>query len=206
MDCGDRVCEVEYRLLPNCVIYTDISEDRHCDYPCSTTNCATELHHFMICPTWSCTSKSTTTPSTTTASPPLSTLVPWPTSSSNCSASICVPSLVVNGLFGIIILAAIALFVVYRRRNQRLTAFYNSSTNPMFEVEAGIDYFQNQGPIIRNSTARSSRTSEREPLILPRRASNPRSADSRLTQLTSQIPSPAILPLSSTSNMQETEF
>ena len=205
MDCGNRTCEVEYRLLQNCVIYTDISPDQHCEYPCSTSNCATELHHFMLCPTWFCTSKSTTTPSTTTPNPPLSTLVPWPTSSSTCSGSVCVPSLVINGLFGIIILGFIALLIIYRRRNQRLSAFYNSSTNPMFEVEAGFDYFQNQGPIIRNSTARSSGISERAPLI-SRRASNPRSADDRSSQppTESQPTSAAILPLNPA--MEETRF
>ena len=197
MDCGDRVCEVEYHLLPNCLLYTDISEDKHCAFPCSTSNCATELHHFMLCPVWSCTSKSTTTPST-----PLSTLTPWPKSSSYCSASVCVPSLVFNGLFGIMIVAAVALFLIYRRRNQRLMAFYHSSTNPLFEAEAGFDYFQNQRPIIRNSTSRSSRTSERDPLISQRRASNPR------PEVESQppLPLPAILSLSQTSSIQETQF
>ena len=195
MDCGDRLCEVEYRLLPNCILYTDISEDKHCAYPCSTTNCVTELHHFMLCPTWICTPKSTTT-----ASPPLSTLTPWPTSSSNCSGSICVPSLVFNGLFGIIILAGIALFLAYRRRNERLVAFYHSSTNPLFDAEAGFDYFQNQRPIIRNSTARSSRSSERDPLISATRASNLRADDS-------STPYPAVLPLNPTpANIQETQF
>ena len=195
MDCGDRVCQVEYHLLPNCILYTDISEDKHCAYPCSTSNCVTELHHFMLCPTWMCTSKSTTT-----VSPPLSTLTPWPTSSSNCSGSICVPSLVFNGLFGIMILAAIALFVAYRRRNERLMAFFHSSTNPMFDAEAGFDYFQNQRPIIRNSTARSSRSSERDPLISATRASNLRADDS-------STPYPAVLPLNPTpANIQETQF
>ena len=191
MDCGDRVCEMEYRLLPNCILYTDISEEKHCQYPCSTTNCATQIHNFIMCPTWTCMSKTTTTPS-----PPLSTLTPWPTSSSNCSSTICVPSLVFNGLFGIIILLGIAVFVYfYRRSNQQsLSAFYHSSTNPLFDAEAGIDYFENQRrPIIRNP---SLRISERAPLIEPQQASNPRQE--------SRLAGPAILTLSP--NIQETAF
>ena len=137
----------------------------------------------MLCPTWTCTSK------TTTPSPPLSTLSPWPTSSSNCSGSVCVPSLVFNGLFGIILLSLVALLWTCWKRNQRLSAFYNyhSSTNPLFEAEAGIDYFENQRrPIIRNrriserepliepSLSLTRRPSERDSLIDPLRASNPR--------------------------------
>ena len=200
MDCGDRVCEVEYHLLPNCILYTDLSEDKHCQFPCSTANCATELHNFMMCPIWSCSSKATTTPN-----PPLSTLSPWPTSSSNCSSTICVPSLVVNGLFGIIILGFVALFIIYRRRNQRLSAFYHSETNPLFEAEAGLDYFQNQRPIIRTRTASirtgraSLRSSERDPLI---------SSNTSTAQREESNPSPpaAILALTPIPMMQETQF
>ena len=91
------------------------------------------------------------------------------------------------------------------KHQSMIEAFYNSSTNPMFEVEAGFDYFQNQGPIIRNSTARSSGISERAPLI-SRRASNPRSADDRSSQppTESQPTSAAILPLNPA--MEETRF
>ena len=211
MDCGDRFCDVEYHLKPTCVIYVDVSPDKPCQYPCSTTNCATELHNFMLCPTWSCTSKTTTTPNP--PGPPLTTLSPLPTASS-CSASVCVPSLVFNGIFGIMILAAVALFMLYRRRNQqRLSAFFHSSTNPLFDAEAGVDFFQNQRPIIRQpSTSRaserepimrypsSSRISEREPLILPSGASN-----ARPEQLSSgRLASPAMLSLSPA--VQETQF
>ena len=178
MDCGDRTCDVEYRLLPTCILHVDISEEKHCQYPCSTTNCATELHNFMLCPTWICTSKTTTT-----SSPTLPTLSPWPTSSTNCSASSCIPSLVFNGLFGLLFLS-IAAFVYFTwKRNRRLSAFFHSSTNPLFEAEAGFDYFQNQRrPIIRAQPVSErhpliepslSRSSERDALIEPHGISNP---------------------------------
>lgn len=206
MDCGDKTCDVEYHLVANCLLYTDISEGRRCEYPCSTNNCRTEIHQFMLCPTWSCTSKTTTTTPSPTLSPTLPTLSPWPTSSSNCSSTICVPSLVFNGLFGVILLALVALYVLYRRRNRRLTTFFNSQTNPLFEAEAGFDYFQNQRPIIRNQPRRTS-SSEREPLIFTRRASNPGSnpgsADGRSI---CPLPSPAPAVLALNPNIQETQF
>ena len=207
MDCGDRLCDVDYRLLPTCILYVDMNEEKHCQYPCSTTNCATELHNFMLCPTWTCTSKTTTTPST-----PLSTLSPWPTSSTNCSGSVCVPSLVFNGLFGILLLGLAALLWTCWKRNQRLSAFYNyhSSTNPLFEAEAGFDYFENQRPIIRArriserdpliepSLSLTRRSSERDSLIDPLRASNPRQEGLGA----SGIASPAVL----LPSIQETQF
>ena len=139
-------------------MYTDVSPEQHCQYPCSTSNSVTELHHFLLCPSWSCSMKTTTT----SASPPLSTLSPWPTSLSNYSTTICVASLVLNALFGIIIFALVGLFLI--------SAYLNSSTNPLFD--AGFDLFENehQRPIIRNS--------ERAPLLLPPRASNSRQDDS----------------------------
>lgn len=188
IDCGDKTCDVEYRLLPNCVIYVDNDEQNACQYPCSFLNCKTELHAFTVCPIWSCSEKSTTTPS-----PPLPTLVPFPTSSSNGSLT---TSIVFNVLFGMIILALVGLYLLRRRQNQRLTA-YISATNPLFE--SGFDLFSNQRPIIRNS--------ERD-LLIPR--SPPRRNSNPPTQVPSQIPNfyagpeAAVLPVSS--NVQETSF
>lgn len=153
-DCGDRQCSLDYRFVQNCVIYISENSDQRCNYPCSTDNCVTELHHFIMCPTWSCTAKTTTT--TSTPAPDMSTLSPLPTHPSNCSNEVCVPSLVFNVLFGIMILAAIGLFLI-RRRRALAQAYDFGIENPFFT--------DRQGPIIRHS--------ERLPLLSARRDSNP---------------------------------
>ena len=188
IDCLDRTCEVEYRLLPQCVLYVN-NDQGSCQYPCSFLNCKTESHQYIVCPIWSCSEKTTTSPT-----PPLPTLVPFPTSSSSGLTT----SIVFNVLFGIIILALVGLYLLRRRQNQRLTA-YISATNPLFE--SGYDLFNNQGPIIRNA--------ERAPLIPrspPRRNSNP--APQAACQLPNFYAGPeaAVLPVPVSSNVQETAF
>lgn len=188
INCDDRTCEVEYRLLPNCVIYVDNDQDTTCQYPCSFLNCKTEMHPYTVCPIWTCSEKTTTTPS-----PPLSTLVPFPSSSS----SGLITSIILNVLFGIALLALVGLYLLHRRRNQRLTAFMHSATNPSFE--SGFELFTNERPIIRNQ--------EREPLIPrtpPRRNSNPR-PQIHTAALPNFYAGPeaAVLPIST---VQETSF
>ena len=185
IDCGDRSCEVEYRLLPNCVLYVDIDKDSSCQYPCSFVNCQTEVHQYTVCPIWTCTGK------TTTPSPPPATLVPFPTNSSSSSL---ITSIVFNVLFGIIILAIVGFFLIRRRQNRRLTAYLSQQTNPLFV--SGFDLFNNQRPIIRNAA-------ERDPLIPrspPRRNSNPR------PQIPNFYGGPEAAVLAVSSNVQETSF
>lgn len=152
IDCGDRICTMDYRFTQNCVLYVDISEEKTCQYPCSFLNCQSEVHRLVLCPVWACTSK------TTTPAPDISTLSPLPPLPTvGWSSSVCIPSLVFNGIFGTIFLALLMLLFLRRRRYQalaNLTNFYGE-VNPLF--------VESQGPIIRNV--------ERIPL-LARRASN----------------------------------
>lgn len=181
-DCGDRACTLEYRFASNCVIYVDEKEEP-CDYPCSLTNCVSEIHHYIICPIWSCSTKTTTTP----APSDMSTLKPLPTHGSTCSNDVCVPSLVFNALFGIMILSAIALFFVRRRRalTQR-QADYDGIENPLFAD-------RNRRPIIRRS--------ERLPLLPPRR---PSTSGPSLPNFYEQIPGSNPVPVAQA--IQETAF
>ena len=143
---------MEYRFTQNCVLYVDISEEKTCQYPCSFLNCQSEVHRLVLCPVWTCSSK------TTTQAPDISTLSPLPPLPTvGWSSSVCIPSLVFNGIFGVIFLALLMLIFFRRRRYQalaNLTNFYGE-VNPLF--------VESQGPIIRNV--------ERIPL-LARRASN----------------------------------
>ena len=155
---------MEYRFSQNCVLYIDVSEEKTCQYPCSFLNCQSEVHRLVLCPVWTCTSKTTTQapyPDISTLSP----LPPMPTA--GWSSSVCIPSFVFNGIFGIMFLALIMLLFFRRRRYQalaNLTNFYGE-VNPLF--------VESQGPIIRNV--------ERIPL-LSRRASNQSTSASQASQ------------------------
>ena len=186
-DCGDKTCSMEFRFLPNCVLYVDEAADKICDYPCSFLNCQSELHQFMLCPTWFCTSK------TTTQSPDISTLSPLPPplpTHSSCSGEVCIPSLVFNGLFGLAFLALIAMAFIRRRRAQGLARFYGE-VKPYF--------VESQGPIIRNSER-----SERIPLLNTEQSRvDPDSLQQNLPNFYEQIQA-AVLPVPAP--MQETAF
>lgn len=140
-DCGDRVCSLDYRYVANCVTYVAKDPKLPCDFPCSFENCETELHHFVACPVWSCTSKTTVSPSD------MSTLSPLPTHT-NCSSDVCVPSIVFNVLFGIVILVGLGLFLIRRKRALARSA---GIENPLFDED------RRTAPIIRRS--------ERMPLL-----------------------------------------
>lgn len=183
-DCGNRTCEVEFRLLPICQIFIDAATDRFCDYPCSLENCMIENHYWINCPVWTCEAKSTTT-----ESPPFPTTLPPPQPAlGGCSGPSCYTSLAFNGFF--MMLFAVILFVFLNRKLWR--QIYNSYrnpndsntsnsglSNPLFDD--GHDYFLNQGPIIRNA--------ERLPLLplhnVPPSTPNPNVPASTPTPITS---------------------
>ena len=93
VDCGDKLCRMEYLFSQTCILYVDLNEEKTCQYPCTFVNCKSEIHHLVLCPIWSCDSKTTPAPEISTLSP----LPPLPTASS-CSPT-CVTSLVFNGIF-----------------------------------------------------------------------------------------------------------
>lgn len=150
-NCGDRSCSMDYRFVSNCVTYIDSAEGLTCDYPCSFKNCVSELHHFVMCPVWSCTEKTTTTTPSPTDFP---TLSPMPTHPSLCSSEVCLPSVIFNALFAITFIG-LAFFVWIRRKRSNSLAI----ANPLFDdAEFG---FGSERPIIRNAA-------ERLPLLTPR--------------------------------------
>ena len=85
-DCGDKVCSLEFHVLPNCIIHlpTNIST---CTIPCVMSGCKTELHHFISCPVWICSPITTTstTQSTTSTSSSSTTTTKSTTSSTSSS-------------------------------------------------------------------------------------------------------------------------
>lgn len=184
-DCGDRVCSLDYRYVANCVIYVDKTPLVPCDFPCSFQNCESELHHYMACPIWSCATKTTPSPSD------MSTLSPLPTHPSLCSSEVCVPSIVFNVLFGLMILAAAAV-VFFRRRRALARADDDGIENLLFDDNR-------RDPIIRRAERMpllSDRDSNRRPSI-PNFLAQP--SNSLLIQTGTNLPQ-------TNSIMQETTF
>lgn len=140
-DCGDRLCTSEIRFLPTCVMYLDISESEKCLYPCSTTGCIAETHHFINCPTWTCYDKTTTTVSPDPTSKPAE---PLP----QCSTPLCISSVTLNVLIFLACGTTVAVVLWRRSRINQNLSFENSTFPDNF------DLFVNQDPIIRNSSER----------------------------------------------------
>ena len=157
-DCGGQTCTMDYRFVSNCVEYVD--KDGICDYPCSFDHCASELHHLIMCPVWSCAQKTTTT----SAPSDISTLSPLPTKPSLCSSEICVPSVVFNVLFAVTFLGLASFIWIRRKRSQS-----NGIENPFFD---DAEYGRSTRPIIRNSERLPLLTNSPRPQAV-RRASNP---------------------------------
>ena len=66
VDCGTTECFLETQLVQNCIYYLH-TNNSNCDIPCKLEGCKTELHHFIMCPIWTCEDKSTTTSTTSTS-------------------------------------------------------------------------------------------------------------------------------------------
>lgn len=111
IDCGDKQCSLSHRILQNCVIYLH-TNNTECAIPCKLDGCKTEMHHYINCPIWECTSYTTTTmtttsstatttntPDTTSLSPPS----PNPTDLDYYSLALYI-SLGLNALFATIII------------------------------------------------------------------------------------------------------
>ena len=117
VDCPDKECTLEYRVLPTCVMYQP-NPGSDCDIPCNLANCKVEVRHFFDCPVWSCTSF------TTTSLPP--TLSPLPHHGSSDGA---LYSSVAVNLF----LVLVGGFLVHKIRKLRRNAH-----QPLSDVESGI--------------------------------------------------------------------
>ena len=116
IDCGDRQCFLEYRVLPDCDLILE-TNNTACIIPCVMDGCERELHHFIPCPLWNCEAKSTTsstsTPSTTSSTSTPSTTNPSSTTTSynpnkpSEMSALIYTSIVLNIFFVAILLAVV---------------------------------------------------------------------------------------------------
>ena len=168
-DCGSTFCTSELIFQTTCILYTDRSLEETCEYPCSTTNCETEIHHSVLCTVWTCLPKTTTSEPV----PVITTPKPNP-GSDHCTSALCISSVSLNVLILLALLIGISVFLIRRFLNR--TRPSNSLENPLFdEGFALFDNFSNEdrNPIIRTS-------SERRPLLaaeMERQRSSSRSVE-----------------------------
>ena len=126
IDCPDKTCWLEFRVVPTCVMYVP-KDHSNCDIPCNLVNCSVEVRHFFDCPIWTCNGKLTTLPPDPTSST-ISPLPPAPSSGSNVALYL---STSANVLF--VLCIAFAIWQVRKyRRNRR------SYSDPSGSLESGI--------------------------------------------------------------------
>ena len=125
IDCPDKTCWLEYRVVPICHMYIS-NAHTNCDIPCNLANCTVEIKHFFDCPIWTCNGKLTTLPPN-----PTSTLSPLPPAHSGSNLGLYF-SIAGNILFGMFI--AFGIWKVWQiKRNRAIQSERLSS-----DVESGI--------------------------------------------------------------------
>ena len=136
VDCGDKECSLRHQLLKDCTIFIH-TNSTDCMIPCRMTGCKTETRHFINCPIWECTSKTTTTSTTTTTTPttttststtsiPTTTLTPIPTPNPGPNNAVIISSVSVNVLFVMLAIGLVLYFKVLKPqmlRRRRGTGF-----------------------------------------------------------------------------------
>lgn len=132
-DCGDRICSLEHRILPTCILYLP-NPNTDCNIPCKMENCKKEIHYFFDCPLWEC------VPKTTTISPP----VPTPTPAEPSHNAVLYVSIALNALFVVcFVLFFYKAFQSFRQMRLRQRETGNTRNA---DLERGIirDTFVNQ--------------------------------------------------------------
>ena len=129
IDCGDKQCYLEYRVIPDCYLILE-TNNTNCNIPCVMEGCDKELHHFIPCPLWNCepitTSTTSTTTSTTTATTSTSTSTSTSTTTSRPDqpsqmSPLIYTSIVLNIFFVAIVLA----YLIVKCRVQITTRLAN---------------------------------------------------------------------------------
>ena len=169
IDCGDRQCYIEYKVLPDCFIYLE-TNNTNCIIPCKLDGCEREFHHFIVCPIWNCeaatttttmsttsTTTSTTSMTTTTFTTPRTTTTERP--SSNKMSALIYTSIVFNIFLFAIVFAVIihkirARWQQYQSRRQQNTSQNDRPVPPDPNQYYSLD---------------SNSDSETDPLITPER-------------------------------------
>lgn len=185
IECGDEECSLDYIFLSNCYVYLH-SNSSDCDIPCKLNGCQKELHHFILCPQWTCTklptsttTTTTTTTTRTTTSSETTTTNTRPTTSSttaNSPATLLPPlppldhpgwlylSIAVNILFVLILMSV----VYYKAKKHILRCWRNRQNRQQNQNETRTTGVSNDnfsfGSLNRYFSL-GSNDSENEPLI-----------------------------------------
>lgn len=163
IDCGDKTCFLETRVMPTCIIYLP-TPSTDCSIPCRTQNCQFQVKHFVECPVWNCIFKPVTLS-------PLTTTAPMP-DNHNGTWGWLIASLTLNSFFVALFGFAVYKIVQYR---QQFRARARQPTTEDAENQG------NQRPIIRHDPNFS--LSESDPLLSRHNSSERINRNSLLEQL-----------------------
>jgi hypothetical protein len=162
IDCGDKECVLEYRVMPDCYLFLE-TNNTNCQIPCKLEGCETELHHFISCPVWLCEPTTTSTPKTTssTTSSTSTTQKPRPIDPSKHMSPLIYVSIVLN----ILLVGLVMAFVVVKVRTwitTQITRFRNrnQTTDPEDRHPNPNRFFSNPGRESNDSSDHES-----DPLI-----------------------------------------
>ena len=168
IDCGDKQCFLEYRVVPDCYVVLE-TNNTNCQIPCLMDGCDKELHHFIPCALWNC-EAITTTPSTTTTTSSTTTLTsttaqpnPNPIEPSRMSPLI-YTSIVLNIIFvGILLAYLIVRFRIWI--TVRLANFRNRTTDPTPIVAPDPNRHFSVGSNSDTESDSGVQSNEKQPLI-----------------------------------------
>lgn len=159
IDCGDKECYLEYRVIPDCNVILE-TNNSNCKIPCLLDGCDTELHHFIACPLWNCvpnvpTTTVATSTVTSTSTTPIPTPQPNPPNSNKMSALI-YTSIVLNILFFAIVCAYIVVkcrIWISNRQPIRLPSMLDLNPNRFFSIgdsDNDSDSNHERDPLLEN--------------------------------------------------------
>lgn len=172
IDCGDKQCYVEYRVVPDCYLILETNSTK-CKIPCTMNGCDRELHHFIPCPIWTCDPITTSTSSTTTTTQTTTSTTdkPQPNPIKPNMSPLIYTSIVLNIFF----FAIVCAFVVVKGRKQITTRlarrhyqnlnetnpnrFFSLDGNDENEADPLITDEANTGPINHGSLESQSNLS-----------------------------------------------
>jgi hypothetical protein len=163
IDCGDKECSLVHRFMDRCTIFLHTNVT-NCQIPCNLDGCKTEIHHFMNCPIWECSSHTTTTAAPTTTIPS-----PTPVPNSSGSEIVLYGSLGINGCF----ISALLIFVVAKICKYRRNRCIPNVTEPVPLLPNDHQYFSvgassssdEDISLVTNPIASTSNQTETIPLL-----------------------------------------
>lgn len=163
VDCGERVCHTEFKILPTCHLYVE-TPNSNCSIPCVLEPCKVEIYHNIRCPLIFCQDKTTTTMG------PFTTISPTPLP--DCSGPLCYSSLSVNIVLTIAVLLGVIFGAKYIKKLKQRHEYSALEEMPIMRGYSNAEL----------NERRESHSLENQNAIDPAEAENAETNDTNQTQ------------------------